>query len=200
MALADRHVHDDRTLRDVGADTFAGSLNDGLKANHSEQQLAGFKTQIETLNANMKSVGEAKKGDQINFEFVPEAGTRIIVNGQPRGAAIPGEDFFQAVDRLRSGSSITCNKEWKMADEQLKRKIHDVLKRGFFRDADDLADVSDGDEDNIHVVIVSRKFDRRRTKEKEEVIWSELTTSLAPEEWGKVSLSVGASPEEIKAT
>jgi acid stress-induced BolA-like protein IbaG/YrbA len=87
-----------------------------------------------------------------------------------------------------------------MADEQLKRKIHDVLKRGFFRDADDLVDVSDGDEDNIHVVIVSRKFDRRRTKEKEDVIWSELTNSLAPEEWGKVSLSVGASPEEIKAT
>jgi len=87
-----------------------------------------------------------------------------------------------------------------MADEQLKRKIHDVLKRGFFRDADDLVDVSDGDEDNIHVVIVSRKFDRRRTREKEDVIWSELTNSLAPEEWGKVSLSVGASPEEIKAT
>jgi len=87
-----------------------------------------------------------------------------------------------------------------MADEQLKRKIHDVLKRGYFRDADDLVDVSDGDEDNIHVVIVSRKFDRRRTREKEDVIWSELTNSLAPEEWGKVSLSVGASPEEIKAT
>jgi acid stress-induced BolA-like protein IbaG/YrbA len=87
-----------------------------------------------------------------------------------------------------------------MADEQLKRKIHDVLKRGYFRDVDDLVDVSDGDEDNIHVVIVSRKFDRRRTREKEDVIWSELTNSLAPEEWGKVSLSVGASPEEIKAT
>jgi hypothetical protein len=102
-------------LRDVGADTFAGSLNDGLKANHSEQQLAGFKTQIETLNANMKSVGEAKKGDQINFEFVPEAGTRIIVNGQPRGAAIPGEDFFQAVLRIWIGD--------KPADADLKKAM-----------------------------------------------------------------------------
>jgi hypothetical protein len=102
-------------LRDVGADTFAGSLNDGLKANHSEQQLAGFKTQIETLNANMKSVGEAKKGDQVNFEFVPEAGTRIIVNGQPRGAAIPGEDFFQAVLRIWIGD--------KPADADLKKAM-----------------------------------------------------------------------------
>jgi hypothetical protein len=90
-------------LRDVGAETFAGALNDGLKANLSEQQLAGFKTQIETLNANLKAVGEAKKGDQINFEFTPEAGTRILVNGQPRGSAIAGEDFFEAVLRIWIG-------------------------------------------------------------------------------------------------
>ena len=90
-------------LRNVDADTFVGSLNDGLKANLSEQQLAGFKAQIETLNANFKAVGEAKKGDQINFEFTPDAGTRIIVNGQPRGAAIAGESFFEAVLRVWIG-------------------------------------------------------------------------------------------------
>jgi len=90
-------------LRDVDADTFVGALNDGLKANLSEQQLAGFKPQIDTLNANFKAVGEAKKGDQINFEFTPETGTRILVNGQPRGAAIPGESFFEAVLRVWIG-------------------------------------------------------------------------------------------------
>jgi len=90
-------------LRNVDADTFVGALNDGLKANLSEQQLAGFKAQIETLNANFKAVGEAKKGDQINFEFTPDAGTRIIVNGQPRGAAIAGESFFEAVLRVWIG-------------------------------------------------------------------------------------------------
>ena len=100
-------------LRDVDADTFAGALNDGLKANLSEQQLAGFKAQIEALNANMKSVGEAKKGDQIDFEFTPEAGTRIVVNGQPRGAAIPGESFFEAVLRIWIGD--------KPADADLKK-------------------------------------------------------------------------------
>jgi hypothetical protein len=90
-------------LRNVDADTFVGALNDGLKANLSAEQLAGFKPQIDALNANFKAVGEAKKGDQINFEFTPEAGTRIIVNGQPRGAAIPGEAFFEAVLRIWIG-------------------------------------------------------------------------------------------------
>jgi hypothetical protein len=90
-------------LRNVDADTFAGALNDGLKANLSEQQLAGFKAQIDALNANLKAVGEAKKGEQINFEFTPEAGTRVLVNGQQRGTAIPGEGFFEAVLRIWIG-------------------------------------------------------------------------------------------------
>jgi stress-induced morphogen len=87
-----------------------------------------------------------------------------------------------------------------MAESQLKQKIHNVLKSAYFKDAEDLVDVSDGPDDSIHVVIVSRKFDGRRMKEKNDLIWSVLVQNLQPDEWGKVSLSVGTSPEEIKAT
>lgn len=87
-----------------------------------------------------------------------------------------------------------------MADVHAKQKVHDVLRSAYFKDPDDYVDVSDGPDDSIHVVIVSRKFDGRRMKEKNDLIWSILVQNLAPGEWGKVSLSVGASPEEIKAT
>jgi stress-induced morphogen len=87
-----------------------------------------------------------------------------------------------------------------MADVQLKEKIHDSLKTVYFKDPDDAVDVSDGPEDSIHIVIVSRKFDGLRMREKNDLIWSHLIQQLSPDEWGKVSLSVGASPEEIKAT
>ncbi len=90
-------------LRNVDADSFSGALNDGLKANLSEAQVAGFKAQIEALNANLKAIGEARKGDLIHFEFTPEAGTRVLVNGQPRGTAIAGDDFFAAVLRIWLG-------------------------------------------------------------------------------------------------
>ena len=46
-----------------------------------------------------------------------------------------------------------------MADELLKVKIRDVLKENYFQDLDDLVDVSDGPDDSIHLIIVSRKFD-----------------------------------------
>ncbi|MCX8115539.1 MAG: chalcone isomerase family protein [Burkholderiaceae bacterium] len=97
-------------LRNVDAETFATSLADGLE---EEQQLAAFKAQADALTANLKAIGEAKKGDAIFFEFTPEAGTRIVVNGQPRGNPIPGEDFFAAVLRIWLGN--------RPADSDLKK-------------------------------------------------------------------------------
>lgn len=102
-------------LRDVEAATFAGALNDGLKDNHTEAQLAALKPQIDTLNAAFKLVGEAKKGDLIQLDFAPDAGTRVVVNGQQRGSAMAGEAFFSAVLRIWLGD--------KPADSGLKKGL-----------------------------------------------------------------------------
>lgn len=90
-------------LRNVDAETFAAAMNDGLRSNHTEAQFVAMKAQIDALNANLKAVGEVRKGDVINFEFVPDAGTRVTVNGQVRGSVIPGEDFFTSVLRIWIG-------------------------------------------------------------------------------------------------
>jgi stress-induced morphogen len=87
-----------------------------------------------------------------------------------------------------------------MANEKLKQMIREVFTGGYFHDRDDLVDLSDGPDDSIHVVIVSRKFDGKHMKEKHDLIWSELIQKLPPDVWGKVSLSIGVSPEELKAT
>lgn len=87
-----------------------------------------------------------------------------------------------------------------MTDNKLKQKVYAVLKQGYFSGPDDAIDVSNGPEDSIHLVIVSRKFDGKRLKEKNDLIWDQLMQNLATEEWGKITLSIGASPEEIKAT
>jgi stress-induced morphogen len=82
---------------------------------------------------------------------------------------------------------------------ELKKKVRDALKNALFKDADDLVDVSDGPDDSIHIVIVSHKFNGRRLKDRDKLIWSVLTQDLRPAEWGRVSLSIGTTPEEIKA-
>ena len=102
-------------LRNVDAESFAGPLNDGLRNNHTEAQLAAFKPQIDAMNAALKAVEEAKKGDVLHFEYLPESGTRITVNGQQKGANIPGEDFFAAMLRIWLGD--------KPADADLKKGL-----------------------------------------------------------------------------
>jgi hypothetical protein len=102
-----------RMLRDVDADSFIDSFNDGLKNNLSETQLTSLKPQTDALAATLKSIGEAKKGDAIDFDYTPDGGTRISVNGQPRGTPIPSADFFAAVLRIWLGD--------KPADESLKK-------------------------------------------------------------------------------
>jgi len=102
-----------RMLRDVDAQSFIDSFNEGLKNNTPEAQLNALKPQVDALVATLKTIGEAKKGDVINFDYAPDGGTRITVNGQPKGTAIPGADFYAAVLRIWLGD--------KPVDEALKK-------------------------------------------------------------------------------
>jgi hypothetical protein len=100
-------------LRDVESSSFIDSFTEGLKNNLTEAQFASFKPQTDALLAIMKSIGEAKKGDVVNFDYTPEGGTRVSVNGQAKGNPIAGGDFFSAVTRIWLGD--------KPADETLKK-------------------------------------------------------------------------------
>jgi hypothetical protein len=102
-----------RMLRDVDASSFIDSFSEGLKNNHTEAQLNALKPQIDALTSTLKSIGEARKGDAINFDYTPDGGTQISVNGQPKGSAIAGADFFAAVLRIWLGE--------KPADADLKK-------------------------------------------------------------------------------
>ena len=85
-----------------------------------------------------------------------------------------------------------------MACKILKEKIHSSLKIGYFNDTKDFVDVSDGAADFIHVVVVSRKFNGHTMLDRGDIIWDELLKHLSDEEWGYVSLLIGATPEDVR--
>lgn len=91
-------------LRELTSDEFVGAMIKGFNANNTEADVAHFKPRLDTLETMMKSVGTAPKGTAIHIDFVPGSGTRIIVDGQQRGADIPGEDFYQALLRIWLGN------------------------------------------------------------------------------------------------
>jgi len=92
-------------LRDVGADTFIRALNDGIHRNQTEMQMTRLADRLTLLEDAMRQIGSTKRGDTINFDYAPEAGTTISINGVARTRAIPGEDFYQAVLSIFIGNN-----------------------------------------------------------------------------------------------
>jgi hypothetical protein len=63
----------------------------------------------------MSSLQSAKQGDLIALDWLPGTGTRIVLNGEPRGKIIAGEDFYRALLRIWLGEDP--------AQESLKRAL-----------------------------------------------------------------------------
>ena len=90
-------------LRDLSAQQLVDALEDGIRANHSQAEIAALKGRIEAFAAAMKEIGSAKKNTVIALDFLPESGTRITVDGAARGKPVPGEDFYAALLKIWLG-------------------------------------------------------------------------------------------------
>jgi long-chain acyl-CoA synthetase len=88
-------------LRTLSPDQLVDALNDGLKDNNSEAELAAVKAQTDQLMSIMKSLPEIKEGTVVALDFVD--GTTVVgFNGAPRGS-IPGDAFSRALTRIWLG-------------------------------------------------------------------------------------------------
>ena len=88
-------------LRDLSGDQLVGALNDGLKDNNTEAEMAAVKVQADQMTAIMKDFGEVKEGNVVALDFV-DGMTRISLNGAPKGS-IAGEAFNKALTRVWLG-------------------------------------------------------------------------------------------------
>jgi hypothetical protein len=100
-------------LRDLSAQQLSEALAEGIRNNSSAAEQETLKGRIDELLAIMNALGEAKQGDAILLDFLPDSGTRVVMNGQPRGKSIPGEDFYRALLKIWLGD--------KPVDGDLKR-------------------------------------------------------------------------------
>ena len=81
--------------------------------------------------------------------------------------------------------------------EAVKAAIEQVLRKEF---PTDTVDVSDGYGTNIHVVVVSRRFDPMSDRESHEFVWDLVADSgaLSEAEMALISLVVASSPSLLK--
>ena len=51
----------------------------------------------------MGAIGSAERGSVIALDYVPDVGTRVTLNGQPKGEPIDGEDFYRGLLKIWLG-------------------------------------------------------------------------------------------------
>ncbi len=88
-------------LRDVDADSLIGALQDGLRNNLAESELALLKTEMESFERLMRGIGNARSGDVIRIDFGPN-GLAVVFNGQAKGR-IESEPFARALLKVWLG-------------------------------------------------------------------------------------------------
>lgn len=84
------------------------------------------------------------------------------------------------------------------ASPELKTRIERALRTQFPKQGETV-DVSDGVGDNVHVVVVSRQFDRMKEKSKQDLLWGAIDRSdLTDAEKVKISMILPYSPDDLK--
>jgi hypothetical protein len=94
-----------RLMRDLSAKQLTDALDEGFRDNTPAAEQESLKTRLADLSATMNALQSAKEGDVIALDWVPGLGTRVVLNGEPRGKAIAGEDFYRALLRIWLGDN-----------------------------------------------------------------------------------------------
>jgi hypothetical protein len=80
--------------------------------------------------------------------------------------------------------------------DALKQKIRRILRR-HFSERQERMFFANGFEDCIHLYVVSPRFKGKRPREIGKMIWPSLFANLTPEEWGRVTLTKGLTPDQV---
>ena len=102
-----------RLLREIGADTLHGALEEGLANNNTALELEAIKAQSEQFGSLMKGLGKVREGDSVTLDFTAD-GVAVSLNGEVRGK-VAGAAFGKALLKVWLGE--------KPADAALKKAL-----------------------------------------------------------------------------
>jgi hypothetical protein len=88
---------------EVTASDLIASMNHALAANLVPHELALIEKRIRDLNSMMSSIKAINRGSVVYLDYIPDVGTRVVVNGEEK-LTIPGDDFFRALLQIWIGN------------------------------------------------------------------------------------------------
>jgi len=94
-----------RMMRELSAKQLTDALDEGIRDNTPADEREALKDRLVELSATMNALQSAMEGDIIALDWLPGTGTRVVLNGEAKGKAIPGEDFYRALLRIWLGDN-----------------------------------------------------------------------------------------------
>lgn len=94
-------------MRNLPAQDLVDALNEGIRENSSPEEQLRMRGRVEELTATMLALRHGKKGDVITVDWLPEVGTHVLLNGEPQGLPIPGDDLYRALLKVWLGTRPT---------------------------------------------------------------------------------------------
>jgi hypothetical protein len=94
-----------RMMRELSAKQLTDALGEGIRDNTPSAEQEALKDRLAELTATMSALQSAKEGDVIALDWMPESGTSVVLNGEAKGKAIAGEDFYRALLRIWLGDN-----------------------------------------------------------------------------------------------
>jgi hypothetical protein len=90
-------------MRNLPARKLVDALRDNIRDNSSREEQQALKGRVGELAASLLALRQGKKGDVITFDWLPDAGTLVALNGEATGSPIPGADFYRALLKVWLG-------------------------------------------------------------------------------------------------
>ena len=89
-------------IGEVAPDHFLDGFRKGIEKNHTAQEVSALRERMQAFDKMFEPVKSVKKGDEIDFDWLPGTGTRISMNSAELGR-INGEDFYHALLKIWLG-------------------------------------------------------------------------------------------------
>lgn len=90
-------------LRRITSFEFLWGLDKGVKDNLSDTDTKALHTGLEQIRRTIRDIGAIAPPARVSIDYVPDAGTTILVGERPRGATIPGKLLNDALMRTWIG-------------------------------------------------------------------------------------------------
>ena len=94
-------------MRSIPARDLVDALKHGIGDNSSTEEQQAVQDRVDELTANLLSLRQGRKGDVITFDWLPDGGTLVVLNGEVKGNPIPGDDVYRALLRVWLGDRPT---------------------------------------------------------------------------------------------